>query len=34
MSNNKDRVYSEQREQGDYAIRKGGSERASGTAPT
>jgi hypothetical protein len=34
MGNNKDRVYIERREQGDYAIRKGGSERASGIVPT
>lgn len=34
MGNNKDRVYIERREQLDYAIRKGGAERASGTAPT
>jgi hypothetical protein len=34
MGNNKDRVYIERRDQGDYAIRKGGADRASGTAPT
>jgi hypothetical protein len=34
MGNNKDRVYIERRDQGDYAIRKGGADRASGTAST
>jgi hypothetical protein len=34
MGNNKNRVYIERTEQRDYAIRKGGSDRASGKAPT
>jgi hypothetical protein len=32
MGNNKNRVYIERREQGDYGIRRGGSVR--GTGPT
>jgi hypothetical protein len=31
---NKDRTYVEQRPQGDYAVRRGGSDRASAVLPT
>jgi hypothetical protein len=34
MSNNKDKFYVERRDQGDYAVRRGGSERASDVLPT
>lgn len=35
MSNkNKDQVYIERRDEGDYAIRRGGSDRASAVEPT
>jgi hypothetical protein len=34
MSNNKDKMYVERRDQGDYAVRRGGSERASDVLPT
>ena len=34
MSNNKDKLYVERRDQGDYAVRRGGSERASDVLPT
>ena len=34
MSNNKDKLYVERRDQGDYAVRRGGSERASDVKPT
>ena len=34
MSNNKDRYYVEKRDQGDYAVRRGGSKRASDVLPT
>ena len=34
MSDKKHEFYIERRSQGDYAVRRGGSERASGTAPT
>jgi uncharacterized protein YdaT len=34
MSNSKDRLYVEQRPQGDYAVRKEDSARASAVAPT
>ena len=30
----KDQLFVEQRRQGDYAVRRGGSERASAVAPT
>ena len=31
---NQNRLYIERREQGDYAVRRGGSERASAVEPT
>jgi hypothetical protein len=34
MGNNKDKLYVERRDQGDYAVRRGGSERASDVLPT
>jgi uncharacterized protein YdaT len=34
MSNNKDKLYVEKRDQGDYAVRRGGSQRASDVLPT
>jgi hypothetical protein len=34
MSNNKDKLYCEKRDQGDYAVRRGGSQRASDVLPT
>lgn len=34
MSKNKDHVYVERRDEGDYAVRRGGSERASDVRPT
>jgi uncharacterized protein YdaT len=34
MSENKDKFYIERRDQGDYAVRRGGSERASDVLPT
>jgi hypothetical protein len=34
MSDNKDKFYVERRDQGDYAVRCGGSERASDVLPT
>ena len=34
MSNKKHELYVERRPKGDYAVRRGGSERASVTAPT
>lgn len=34
MSKNDDRYYVEQREQGDYAVRRGGAKRASDVLPT
>ena len=34
MSKANHKVYVEQRDQGDYAVRKAGSERASAVAPT
>ena len=34
MTDKKHELYVERRSQGDYAVRRGGSERASATAPT
>jgi Uncharacterized protein conserved in bacteria (DUF2188) len=34
MADKKHELYVERRSQGDYAVRRGGSERASATAPT
>jgi Uncharacterized protein conserved in bacteria (DUF2188) len=34
MSINKDKLYVEQRDQGDYAVRRGGSQRVSDVLPT
>ncbi|HXU21060.1 MAG TPA: DUF2188 domain-containing protein [Verrucomicrobiae bacterium] len=34
MSKTKDQLFVERRQQGDYAVRRGGAERASATAPT
>ena len=34
MSNNKDKYYVERRDGGDYAVRRGGSKRASAVLPT
>jgi hypothetical protein len=34
MSNNKDKLYVERRDQGDYAVRRGGADRASDVLPT
>ncbi len=34
MANKKHELYVERRREGDYAVRRGGSERASVTAPT
>ena len=34
MSNRKNEYFIERRDQGDYAVRKGGAERASATAET
>jgi len=34
QNENSDHLYIERREQGDYAVRRGGSERASAVKPT
>ena len=34
MTENRDHFYIERRPQGDYAVRRGGSDRASAVAPT